>query len=81
MIAVVFSWLCTMAHAFKAAIEPSRCAQQRSLHASLFFSLLVFWIIGLTHDVLYHPSVALMFFGVVGWIMSQCENSEEREIE
>ena len=45
------------------------------------FSLVSFWIIGLTHDVLYHPSVALMFFSVVGWFMGQSRDDELREIE
>lgn len=81
MVAVAGGWLLTVFHAARVVLQREASQEQRSLSAALVFSLVSFWIIGLTHDVLYHPSVALMFFSTMGWILGQSADVELREIE
>jgi hypothetical protein len=81
MVAVAGGWLLTGFHGARVVILKHSSKEQRALSAALVFSLVSFWIIGLTHDVLYHPSVALMFFSTMGWILGQSADVELREIE
>ena len=76
MLILVSSWVITFVKAFQRACDTNLGSANRSIYASLVFYLASFWIIGLTHDVFYHQSVALMFFSGVGWLLGQLPRDE-----
>jgi hypothetical protein len=76
MLVMVVAWSVTFIKAIKGAANERLPSLNRTRYASLAFSLCAFWIIGLTHDVFYHQSVALMFFSGVGWLLGQLPDGE-----
>ena len=42
------------------------------------FVLIAHWVIGFTHDVLYHKPVAMTFFAVLGVCLAWIGRSEDR---
>lgn len=76
MVVMVVAWSATFINAVKGAANERLPSLNRTRHASLAFYLCAFWIIGLTHDVFYHQSVALMFFSGIGWLLGQLPDGE-----
>lgn len=76
MLAIVSAWFFVLLKALQGASNLRISLLNRTRYASLVFYLATFWIIGLTHDVFYHQSVALMFFGGMGWLLGQLADDE-----
>lgn len=64
-------WASTLLHSWRKISNLSEPSTARTASIGLSFYLVAFWVIGNVHDVLYHPSVALMFFTGVGWFLAQ----------
>lgn len=41
------------------------------------FVVVAFWLVGFTHDVLYHNAVALVFCSTVGWLLATLDRQTE----